>query len=83
MLVTERFVDLARATYESRDLPDGPMVIMPRTEDTEYSEQATMERITDETFVRFVAAMTTPAASSPPGGAERVTARATPKARAR
>lgn len=33
---------------------------MPRTEDTEYSERATMERITDETFARFVAAMTSP-----------------------
>ena len=66
VLVTERFVELARATYESRDLPDGPMILMPRTEDTEYSERATMERITDETFARFVAAMTSPrgAASS-------------------
>lgn len=60
VLVTERFVELARATYESRDLPDGPMILMPRTEDTEYSERATMERITDETFTRFVAAMTSP-----------------------
>lgn len=60
VLVTERFVELARATYESRDLPDGPMILMPRTEDTEYSERATMERITDETFARFVAAMTSP-----------------------
>jgi hypothetical protein len=60
VLVTERFVELARATYESRDLPDGPMILMPRTEDTEYSERATMERITDETLARFVAAMTSP-----------------------
>lgn len=60
VLVTERFVELARATYESRDLPDGPMILMPRTEDTEYSERAMMERITDETFARFVAAMTSP-----------------------
>ncbi len=60
VLVTERFVELAQATYESRDLPDGPMILLPRTEDTEYSERATMERITDETFARFVAAMTAP-----------------------
>jgi hypothetical protein len=51
---------LAQATYESRDLPDGPMILLPRTEDTEYSERAMMERITDETFARFVAAMTSP-----------------------
>ena len=56
--MTERFVELARATYASRALPDGPMILLPRTEDTEYSERTTMERITDETFVRFVAAMT-------------------------
>jgi hypothetical protein len=60
VLVTERFVELARATYESRDLPDGPMIVMPRTEDTEYSDRATMERITDETFRDFIAAMTAP-----------------------
>ncbi len=63
MLVTERFLELARATYESRELPDGPLILMPRTEDTEYSERATMERITDETFALFVAAMTTAGAA--------------------
>lgn len=57
MLVTERFVELARATYESRELPDGPMIVMPRTEETEYSDRATMERIVDETFARFVTSM--------------------------
>ena len=58
MLVTERFLELARATYESRELPDGPLIVMPRTEDTEYSDGATMDRITGETFARFVTAMT-------------------------
>ncbi len=61
VLVTERFLELARAIYESRDLPDGPLVLMPRTEETEYSDSATMERICDETFARFVAAMVAPA----------------------
>lgn len=54
LLVTERFVELARATYESRDLPDGPMILLPRTEDTEYSDRQTMERICDETFRHFL-----------------------------
>lgn len=58
VLVTERFLDLARATYESRELPEGPMILMPPTEQTEYSGGDTMERITDQTFVMFVAAMT-------------------------
>ena len=56
LLVTERFLELARATYESRDLPDGPMILLPKTEDTEYSDRPTMERIADETFERFLAA---------------------------
>ena len=59
LLVTERFLDLARATYESRDLPDGPMILLPKTEDTEYSDRTTMERIADETFERFLAATVT------------------------
>ena len=57
VLVTERFLELARATYESRELPDGPLIVMPRTEETEYSDPRTMERICDETFERFVAAI--------------------------
>ena len=61
MLVTERFLELARAIYESRDLPDGPLVLMPRTEETEYSDRQRMEQICDETFERFVAAMVAPA----------------------
>lgn len=67
MLVTERFLELARATYASRDLSDGPLVLMPRTEETEYSEPERMAAICDETFERFVAAMLAPA------GAARVT----------
>ena len=63
VLVTERFLELAHATYESRQLPDGPLILMPRTEQTEYSERDTMERITDQTFAMFVAAMTTAGAA--------------------
>ncbi len=54
LLVTERFIELARATFESRDLPNGPMILLPRTEDTEYSDRLTMERICDETFRSFL-----------------------------
>jgi hypothetical protein len=55
VLVTERFLELARATYESREVPDAPLVVMPRTEETEYSDPRTMARICDETFERLVA----------------------------
>lgn len=57
LLVTERFVELAEATFQSRGLPKGPMVVMPRTEDTEYSDRRTMEHICDETFRRFLDAV--------------------------
>jgi hypothetical protein len=57
VLVTERFVGLAEATYESRRLPGGPMIVMPPTEETEYSDPATMARISDEAFARFLETM--------------------------
>lgn len=55
--MTERFVELAQATLESRRIPDAPMVVMPPTEETEYSDRQTMERICDETLTRFVKMM--------------------------
>lgn len=58
--MTERFVGLARATLESRRMPDAPMVLMPPTEETEYSGRGTMERICDATLERFVEAMVAP-----------------------
>ena len=57
MLVTERFVGLAQATLESRRVPDAPMVVMPPTEETEYSARETMERICDETLEKFIETM--------------------------
>lgn len=57
LLVTERFVELAQATFQSRGITDPPMVLMPRTEDTEYSDRKTMERICDETFRRVLDAV--------------------------
>lgn len=55
--MTERFVGLAQATYESRQLPGGPMIVMPPTEETEYSDPATIARISDEAFARFLETM--------------------------
>jgi hypothetical protein len=54
LLVTERFTELARSTYESRGVSGGPMVIMARTEETEYSDRTTMERICDAAYRDFV-----------------------------
>jgi hypothetical protein len=56
-LVTERFVGLAQATFESRRVPGAPLIRMPPTEETEYSAPETMERICDETLAHFVKTM--------------------------
>ena len=68
--MTERFVGLAQATYESRRLPGGPMIVMPPTEETEYSDPATMARISDEAFARFLETVVAPRVAAP-GGAVR------------
>lgn len=60
VLVTERFVGLAQATLESRRVPGAPMIVMPPTEETEYSAPETMARICDETLGRFLQTMVAP-----------------------
>ncbi len=36
VLVTERFITLAKASMRGNGVPDAPMVVLPRTELTEY-----------------------------------------------
>ena len=38
VLVTERFATLAKASMRGNGVPDAPMVILPKTELTEYVE---------------------------------------------
>jgi len=38
VLVTERFTTLAKASMRGNGLPGGPMVVLPKTELTEYVE---------------------------------------------
>ena len=38
VLVTERFTALAKASMRGNGVPDAPMVVLPRTELTEYVE---------------------------------------------
>jgi len=54
VLVTERFVSLARATMEGRSMPNAPMVVLPRTELTEYAKREDVERIVEETVATIV-----------------------------
>ncbi len=48
LIATERFRELAAATRRSRNMPDAPCVVLPPTEDTEYGDQETMERVADQ-----------------------------------
>ncbi len=48
---------LAEATLESRKVPGAPMVVLPPTEETEYSERGRMAQICDQTLDRFVKVM--------------------------
>ena len=38
VLVTERFTTLAKASMKGNGVPDAPMVVLPKTELTEYVE---------------------------------------------
>ncbi len=69
--MTERFVGLAQATHERARMPEAPMVVLPPSEETEYSPPERMAAIVDEALVRFAGTMVVPA---PP--LERLTAKA-------
>lgn len=62
VLVTERFVGLARATHERAKMPEAPMVVLPPSEETEYSTPERMARIVDTALVRVAETMVVPAA---------------------
>jgi len=58
VLVTERFVKLAKATMRGRGMPDAPMVILPRSELTEYVERAAVENILEEAMSGVIGHLT-------------------------
>jgi len=66
VLVTERFVTLARATHERSKMPDAPMVVLPPSEETEYSDPERMAAIVDQALAGFVRMMVAPAAAPEP-----------------
>jgi len=61
VIATERFRELAEATRRSRNMPDAPCVVLPPTEETEYGDQETMERVADQAL-RAVLAIVAPGA---------------------
>ena len=45
VLVTERFTTLAKASMKGNGVPDAPMVVLPKTELTEYVEPETVRSV--------------------------------------
>lgn len=54
VVVTERFVSLAKSTSMTQGVPTAPMVILPRSEAVEYSGPEAMERAAETTLLGFL-----------------------------
>lgn len=50
VVVTERFVGLAKASRRSNNAPDAPMIVLPITEDVEYSGEKAMQEAAELTL---------------------------------
>ena len=48
VLVTERFTVLAKASMKGNGVPDAPMVVLPKTELTEYVEPDVVKGVAEE-----------------------------------
>ncbi len=48
VLVTERFTTLAKASMRGNGVPDAPMVVLPKTELTEYVEVDVVRSVAEE-----------------------------------
>ena len=48
VLVTERFSTLAKASMKGNGVPDAPMVVLPKTELTEYVEPDVVKGVAEE-----------------------------------
>ncbi len=55
VLVTERFTTLAKASMKGNGVPDAPMVVLPRTELTEYVEPEAVRSLARETIDDIIA----------------------------
>lgn len=43
--MTERFATLAKASARGNGMPDAPMLILPKTEETEYADPAVVRSL--------------------------------------
>jgi len=55
VLVTERFTTLAKASMRGNGVPDAPMVVLPKTELTEYVDPETVRSIAKEAIESIIA----------------------------
>ena len=55
MLVTERFTTLAKASMRGNGVSDAPMVVLPKTELTEYADPDTVRAVAKEAVELIVA----------------------------
>ena len=53
VLVTERFTVLAKASMKGNGVPDAPMVVLPKTELTEYVEPDVVKGVAEEAVSRI------------------------------
>ena len=60
MLVTERFTTLAKASMRGNGVPDAPMVVLPKTELTEYVEPDVVRTVAKEAVDLIIAQLKGP-----------------------
>ena len=60
--MTERFTALAKASMRGNGVPDAPMVVLPKTELTEYVEPDVVRTVAEEAVNLIVAQLLGPEA---------------------
>ena len=60
VLVTERFTTLAKASMRGNGVPDAPMVVLPKTELTEYVEPDVVRTVAKEAVALIIAQLKGP-----------------------
>ncbi len=53
--MTERFTTLAKASMRGNGVPNAPMVVLPKTELTEYVEPEVVRSVAKEAVERIIA----------------------------
>ena len=59
MLVTERFTTLAKASMRGNGVPDAPMVVLPKTELTEYVELEAVKSVARDAIESIISQLST------------------------